>query len=439
MSTKGSRSRAATEGRPHGRATTIRAGVVVATVALGGALAAPAGAATVQVDTGFSSVVLEAAAGEVNAVQVVAIPGGFRVRDTGAPLSAGPGCAPVDAATVTCATDVNEVVVRLGDGNDVAALDLPATAITTVEGGDGDDAISSGASDDVLVGGAGDDTIAAGAGDDFVAGDIPIPGTSVAGTDALDGGTGNDTVTYGGTRTAMRIDLAAGTAVGTGQADTLKGFENVNGSPKDDVIRGDNRANRLYGDDGDDDLRGRGGKDVLDGGSGELRADGGSGNDAISGFLVGRVRCGSGRDLVDVTAVSGQRPTARSVRSPGVEVGRDCERLTIGPAFDDRSSLGQFDPRARVLRGARVRIRAYSLVRRSKAQTVSVALRERTGRHRILATGRLRIPKGSGMARATVTLRPTKAGRRVLRAGRSRKVALYAGTTFWAPTTITVR
>ncbi len=78
--------------------------------------------------------------------------------------------------------------------------------------------------------------------------------------------------------------------------------------------------------------------------SGLLLADGGSGNDQISGFLVSRVRCGSGRDLVDVTAVSGQKPTAKSVRSPKVEVGRDCERLTIGPEFDDQSSLGQMDP-----------------------------------------------------------------------------------------------
>ncbi len=96
----------------------------------------------------------EAARGEANAVVVTTAPGGFRVTDTGAPLTPGPGCASVDATTVTCATDLNEVIVKLGDGNDVASVGLPATMIATVEGEAGNDAISSGASDDVLVGGA---------------------------------------------------------------------------------------------------------------------------------------------------------------------------------------------------------------------------------------------------------------------------------------------
>ncbi len=71
---------------------------------------------------------------------------------------------------------------------------------------------------------------------------------------------------------------------------------------------------------------------------------------------------------------------------------------------------------------------------------MTFALRERNGESHDPRDRPAADPEGLRRhAKATITLKATTAGKRKLRSGRSRKVALYAGTTFWAPTTITVR
>jgi Ca2+-binding RTX toxin-like protein len=123
-------------------------------------------------------------------------------------------------------------------------------SIENVEGGLGDDIIRGDDGANSLLGGDGDDRLAGRGGDDF-----------------LDGGTGSDTAGYALSTQAVIVDLAAGTATGAGN-DTLASIENVEGGLGDDVIRGDDGANRLLGGDGDDRLAGRGGDDFLDGGTG---------------------------------------------------------------------------------------------------------------------------------------------------------------------------
>ena len=60
------------------------------------------------------------------------------------------------------------------------------------------------------------------------------------GADKLDGGEGNDTASYARSKGAVKIDLAAGTALGgDATGDTLTEIENVTGSRKSDTLLGD--------------------------------------------------------------------------------------------------------------------------------------------------------------------------------------------------------
>ena len=121
---------------------------------------------------------------------------------------------------------------------------------------------------DTLLGGAGGDTfnMSNGAGASY-------------GNDSIDGGTGVDTLDFGAAaRTAVTVDLQAGTASGGGTGGagsaTLVSIENVNGSAFGDSISGNFLANFLFGFDGDDSLWGGEGADRLEGGAGNDTLDG---------------------------------------------------------------------------------------------------------------------------------------------------------------------
>ena len=117
-------------------------------------LASPAGAATVTVDGSFVRIL--AAPGEANQLTVAptaASPGApgptpapagspassLTVTDTGAPLTAGSGCAQTDAG-VTCVTPVDAAIdVYAGDLDDSVTVAVPAGSF--VDGGAGSDLI----------------------------------------------------------------------------------------------------------------------------------------------------------------------------------------------------------------------------------------------------------------------------------------------------------
>jgi Ca2+-binding RTX toxin-like protein len=149
-------------------------------------------------------------------------------------------------------------------------------AVTVMSGG-GNDTLTGGGGDDVLYGDFGNDIINGGAGRDLVSGGY--------GDDVLDGGTGGErapTATQNGgdllsfatvrefeVGAEVIVDLAVSVAQDTGLGrDTIRGFEDVLGSNFNDVIRGDDGANRLEGGAGADQLFGRGGDDVLVAGAG---------------------------------------------------------------------------------------------------------------------------------------------------------------------------
>ncbi len=128
-------------------------------------------------------------------------------------------------------------------------------------GFDGADTISGAGGNDVLLGGNGADRIFGGDGDDEIWGE--------AGDDTLDGGLGNDTARYLNAVQGVEVDLETGMARdGHNTTDVLISIENVHGSNFNDILNGDNNANRLFGFDGADTLVGGGGNDTLVGGNG---------------------------------------------------------------------------------------------------------------------------------------------------------------------------
>ncbi|HEY0281192.1 MAG TPA: calcium-binding protein, partial [Rhizomicrobium sp.] len=192
------------------------------------------------------------------------------------------------------------------DGDDLFLGDANAN---TFDGGAGDDVISGGAGNDVLHGGAGNDTLEGGPGADILDGgsdSVTLAESPDADNFAKPYG---DTIRYAGSSSAVTINLKTLTASGGDAAgDTIVAdgngvstIENVVGSDAgNDVLTGDDRANRLSGLGGDDTLFGLGGDDVLIGGTGNDTLDGGDGNDNLAGqdgndILYG----GLGNDLLD--------------------------------------------------------------------------------------------------------------------------------------------
>lgn len=142
-----------------------------------------------------------------------------------------------------------ELTIRSGDGDDVIRVASDVEVNIIVEGGNGNDTITTGAGRDRIEGGAGDDIIDAGAGDDYVF-----------------AGSGNDTV-----------------HAGTGN----------------DVVYGGDGDDKLYGQNGNDYIEGGAGNDVVYGGAGNDILSGGLGDDRIEGHTGDdHIYAGAGRDIV---------------------------------------------------------------------------------------------------------------------------------------------
>jgi Ca2+-binding RTX toxin-like protein len=208
------------------------------------ATAAAASAATVSYDG--TTMTYNAAAGEVNNVNVDQSGAAVTINDSTSPVTADAtavtnGCSQDDPNTVTCPT-VAAITINLGDMNDSLDSTTSVTAPENVDGGAGNDRC--------LSGGAGNDVIHGGAGDDCIYGDTGN-GTSVSGNDQIFGDDGSD-------------DLR-------GQS----GNDLVSGGAGDDFVTGGPGADQVNGDAGDDYLEGGPGLgtpadngDVISGGSG---------------------------------------------------------------------------------------------------------------------------------------------------------------------------
>lgn len=145
-----------------------------------------------------------------------------------------------------------EFGLRVGEGNDTVTVAANVRVNFVVDGGAGDDVITTGAGNDHVDGGIGNDTISGGAGRDDLFGN--------SGNDAIDGGSGV-TVAYGGDGDdSLKAD---------GDAE-VNYFE---GGAGNDTIDGSRGANIMSGGQGDDTL--------ISGGSNKIYT--GEGADTVTG------------------------------------------------------------------------------------------------------------------------------------------------------------
>ncbi len=95
--------------------------------------------------------------------------------------------------------------------------------------------------------------------------------TTVISNDEHYGGEGNDTIDWSRSNEASGAvyDLALGTATDDFTVEIMAEFENLIGTPQDDMILGSDVSNMLNGGAGDDTLNGRGGVDTLNGFTGD--------------------------------------------------------------------------------------------------------------------------------------------------------------------------
>ena len=253
-------------------------------VALGFVLPSTAQAADVTLDnTGMLT--YTASPGKVNNVTFVEAPTGTvtieRISEDTDAFGAVSGCATTSATVLTC-VGVKRADIDAGDDNDrVTATDRDANDVvhgltsvtTTIDGGEGADALDGGAVTDVINGGPGDDLINGYAGDDTLSGgdgnDTLTPNN---GTDRVVGGDGIDTAVYGlRPSPTYSLDGLANDG-GAGENDLIGAdVENVEAAaetPSQTVtITGDGRANWLSVSGGRANLNGGEGADVLEGGA----------------------------------------------------------------------------------------------------------------------------------------------------------------------------
>ncbi|WP_417525599.1 CHRD domain-containing protein [Marinovum sp.] len=165
----------------------------------------------------------------------------------------------------------------------------------TLIGGPGQDYLFGGPGHDRLHGEAGDDILLGDEGDDIVEGGL--------GDDTIFAGAGFDLASYASAPGAVVVDLAitsGGSTSGAAGSDHLgSDIEGIIGSAFDDMLYGDENANRLEGGGGFDVFRGRGGNDTFDGGAGNDLANYSQATAAVTVDLdAGSASGGDGNDLL---------------------------------------------------------------------------------------------------------------------------------------------
>ena len=345
-----------------------------------------------------TGVVVTAAQGEVNRIHVTAEFGSVLVRDAGAPLRAGGGCAEEDGG-VRCA-GTNAAYVDAGDGDDELVL-APGRTLwdVSLDGGPGDDLVVGGDGNERLGGGLGRDSLIGGPGDDtLVGGDAK--GSAEA--DRIEGGPGIDIVDYTDRRRPVRVLLDGGggddAAGERGERDVLIAVDGAHGGRAGDVLRGsDAGAMPDLFEDVDGYVAG------LDGGRGDDIVLGGAHGDLIDVWAgADRVRAGGGHDLVRMW------PGPRS---------RGGARVSCGTGFDQVEDVAPLDV-----------LDACEWISAGEDETIFAAAPMRSGGVRVLRSEygesvRVRLAGGRLVARGSLRrradrLRLTALGRRIARRDR---------------------
>ena len=153
-----------------------------------------------------------------------------------------------------------EFGIRVGNGNDVVTVAPNVKVNIVVEGGDGNDTITTGAGADRIDGGAGDDVIAGGDGRDDIfgnSGNDSIDGGN--GPNVLYGGDGDDSITASGQGGVNFMEGGAG----NDRMDGRNGQNILSGGLGDDVIESGGSKNSIYAGDGQDSISGVTGQDLV--------------------------------------------------------------------------------------------------------------------------------------------------------------------------------
>ncbi|NEQ11354.1 MAG: hypothetical protein F6K37_37325 [Moorea sp. SIO4E2] len=137
-------------------------------------------------------------------------------------------------------------------------------------GGPGNDTLNGGPGNDTLNGFGGNDTINGKGGADRTnggSGNDRIIDDDLVNFDIHNGGTGIDTIDYSNVSFSsgrVTINLATETtSVSGGNTETIRNFENVEGSQGGETIIGTSGANRLDGNGGNDTINGGSGADTI--------------------------------------------------------------------------------------------------------------------------------------------------------------------------------
>lgn len=148
--------------------------------------------------------------------------------------------------------------------SDAAETTVGGTGKDWLTGAGGDDFVDGSSGDDILAGNAGLDTLQGGLGLDVLyggAGDDVLVGGS--GADVLVGGDGFDIASYREGTTQVRAFLKSTISNNrTAAGDAFYSMEGVEGSSSNDILGGDDGANRLIGSGGNDTLYGGKGDDT---------------------------------------------------------------------------------------------------------------------------------------------------------------------------------
>jgi Ca2+-binding RTX toxin-like protein len=201
-----------------------------------------------------------------------------------------------------------------------------------VDGGAGDDLITTGDDADTILGGSGNDTVNAGIDDDIISGnggDDSLTGSH--GSDTVDGGGGNDTI-WGGfgndpiAGIAGEVPDATDPVPENGRDMLLGGAGNdvIYGEDDDDTIEGGSGDDTIDGGVDDDLILGQGGADSILGGQGEDTIVGGANDDTIDG--------GEGND--SITGDRGDDVIAAGLGDDVVNGGLDNDAVTGGLGND---------------------------------------------------------------------------------------------------------
>lgn len=281
------------------------------------------------------------------------------------------------------------VNVDLGAGNDEATLEVTdaakdAPTAITVQGGPGNDRLAKIRAKATLDGGDGDDLLLPDEVRPFAPAPGPTPGETIR------GGAGTDTVAYGSTPEGVTVTLDGVANDGRrGENDNVAAdIENVRGPGFPSTITGSAGNNRIEGGSAGDTLAGGAGVDELIGGGGAdtLNVLDGAGGDTVN--------CGDGDDLAYVDS-GDLAPTTSG-----------CETVVWAPALTSKR-----------LRFSKKRIRVglkcpTTATGASMGCNGTLVITSTAAKPVTLARARYDVARGK---KATLTLKPTSAGRRALK------------------------